>query len=354
MDDLDTFLVTVYCTVDALYQAQFASHKPTRPGRTPALSDSEVLTLLVLAQGQPRGSERRFVRYVRRQWRSYFPQMLSQSAFNRRARDLAGVLCALGPAVADLVTAGWAGAGYEVVDGVPVPLARRCRGVRRRLFPPDVAGLGRGGSDRTWYFGVHLVAAVHPAGVVTGFLVGPPTTGERWLLEPLLRWRWSPTTPQPTAAELAPVLGPRHVRGGQRVGPTGRLRPRAGVGQPARGPYLADLGFAGATWQAHWHATYGATVLTKRDLPPTVLTPATRTRLVRCATRCRQVVETVFAVLTDRFHLAFPGARSVPGLLARLGAKIAALNLAVALNRTRRRPAFTTLDLLASCASRVH
>src|SRR5438128_7186029 len=101
--DLDTFLVTVYCPVDTLYQAQFAAAKPRRPGAKPSLSDSEVLTLMLLGQWEPRRSERAFVSYVRKHWRSYFPAMLSQSACNRRARDLWGGLCQLGP----LLSASW-------------------------------------------------------------------------------------------------------------------------------------------------------------------------------------------------------------------------------------------------------
>src|SRR5688572_30609540 len=95
--DLDTFLTAVYCVVDDLYRSEFARAKPARPGPRPRLSDGEVLTLAVLAQWQRGRSERAFLRYAGRHWRSDFPRLLSQSAFNRRARDLAGVLCALGP-----------------------------------------------------------------------------------------------------------------------------------------------------------------------------------------------------------------------------------------------------------------
>lgn len=329
--DLDTFLTTVYCVVDELYVERFGPQKPARPGVRPEMADSEVLTVLALAQWQPRRSERAFVRYVARHWQAYFPRMLSQSAFNRRARDLMPVLCALGPAVAERVTASWSGVAYEAVDGVPVPLLRWCRGRRRKLFTREEAGLGRGGSDRARYYGVHLVGAVHPAGVITGFVVGPPDTSERWLADTLFRWRRDPTAPVPTAPELAPLLGPRHCRGGQRRGPTGPLRPRTGAGRPAQGPYLVDLGLAGAAWQAHWRASYGATVLTKADLPQD-LTPRQREALVHCACRHRQPVETAFGWLTDLLGLAFPRARTIPGLLARLGAKVAAFNLGVYVN----------------------
>lgn len=345
--ELDTFLVAVYCTVDEEYVARFGPHKPVRPGVAPAVSDSEVLTLLVLAQWQPRRSEAQFLRYVRRHWGAYFPRLLSQSAFNRRARDLMPVLGALGPAVAARVVAAWPGVAYEVVDGVPVPLARRCRGLRRKLFRCDEAGLGTGGSDQEWYFGVHVVAAAHPAGVLTGFIVGPADTSERWLAEALLRWRQNPAAPHPTLTEMTPVLGPSHRKGGDRRGPTGLLRGRTAAGQPARGPYVMDLGFRGARWQAHWQATYRATVLTKADLPPDA-TPAQQHELRHTACSVRQLVETAFGCLTDRLGIAFPRARTLTGVLARVGAKVAALNLTVYLNTLVGRPPFAHFDLFGA------
>src|SRR5512139_2208733 len=148
--DFYAFLVLVYCLVDDLYQSKYAHLKPKRRGHKPELSDSEVLTLAILCQWHLGRSENGFVNYVLRCWKGYFPRMLSQGAFNRRVRDLAGVLCQLGPEVARLSRAYLeSSAAYEVIDGVPVPLMRRCRGSRHRLFGPEAA-IGRGGSDRDW------------------------------------------------------------------------------------------------------------------------------------------------------------------------------------------------------------
>src|SRR5919204_2366335 len=186
--DLDTFLTAVYCVVDDLYRAEFLPAKPARPGAAPELSDSEVLALMALAQWQPARAERRFVAYAARHWRAYFPRLLSPSAFNRRARDLAGVLCALGPRVAARLSALAGAPAYEALDGGPVPLMGRRRGDRHRLFAAE-AGIGRGGADQEWYYGVALLAAVGPHGAVTGFVLTPASTGERWGAEALLRWR---------------------------------------------------------------------------------------------------------------------------------------------------------------------
>ena len=210
--EVDTFLLTVYCVMNALYKALVATNPPSQCGRRPEMTDSEVLTLTLLAQWQHNRSERAFLRYARWHWQSYFPRLLSQSAFNRRSWGLWGALCHLGP--------------------------------------------------------------------------------------------------------------------------TGPIAPRLGVGLPGD-MYLGDRGFAGAQWQQHWQQAYGAQVLTPRDLP-TSRTP--------WLARLRQVVERVFQVLDALFGVKFPGARTHWGLLTRLAAKIAALNIMVHLNYSENRPALAFMS----------
>lgn len=122
--DENTFLTTVYCTVDDLYQTHCAPHKPRRPGVKPRMSDSEVLTLALLAQWHPSRQESAVLRFAHHHWRSYFPHLLSQSAFNRRCRDLWGTLAVVSAHLADQITA-WGGGEtiHAVLDAVPVPLS---------------------------------------------------------------------------------------------------------------------------------------------------------------------------------------------------------------------------------------
>lgn len=353
--DLDAFLVIVYSLVDDLYQSKYAPLKPRRRGHKAELSDSEVLTLSILCQWHLGRSESWFVRYVQKHWRGYFPRMLTQGAFNRRVRDLAGVLCDLGPEVARLAQAYLeSAAAYEVIDGVPVPLMRRCRGSRHRLFGPEAA-IGRGGSDRDWYYGVKLLLAVSPDGLVTGFVFGPANTEERWLAEALFGWRFDPGLPGPTAEGLAEVLGPSHRAGGKRQGPTGPIF--GGVGEVEAGLCLGDLGFRGEAWRRHWLEDYEVLVQTKRDydqLAYPSAEPGVIAREARAGRRqlasLRQVVETVNGYLDEVLGLKYPKARSLWGLLARIGAKIAALNLAIYFNRSNGQPGFSQFNPLPDCA----
>jgi hypothetical protein len=341
--DLDTFLTVVYCTVDTLYQAHFAATKPLRPGNAPELSDSEVLTLALLAQWHPSRSERAVGRYAAKHWRAYFPRLLDQSAFNRRVRDLQGVLAALGPCVAvDVAHALQLRVPYQVLDGIPVPVMARWRGNRHRCFANEV-GIGCGGSDHEWYYGVQLLALVTPHGLISGWTLGPAATEERWVADALLRWRAAPQAAAPTLAELAvPLFGHDHP-GRSRLGPTGPLGPALGAGQVGRAPVLADLGFRGEKWQAHWQQAYHATVLTQTVYDP--LPDAAERRAGKQAFNgARQVVETVGQWLTARFGLKRPRARSYWGLLTRMAAKVAAFNMGVYINHRYGRPTFAFFD----------
>jgi hypothetical protein len=309
------------------------------------LSDSEVLTLAVLGQWHGHRCERCFLRYVRRHWLGYFPRLTSQSAFNRRVRHLWAALCLLGPAVAQEVSRYLGEApSYQVWDGVPVPVMQQCRGEQHRLFA-DEADVGYGGSDRRAYYGMHALTVVNNQGLIEGAVIGPAATSEYWLAEALLRWQHDPTAPAPIPAALAPILGPTHLKGGQRIGPTGPLGPQLLAGRPSSLPILADLGFSGRRWRTHWRTTLGTPVLTKNDYNG-VKDPTERRAAKRFLNSRRQAVETVFSFLTDRLGLKFPRARSKWGVWTRIAAKIAAFNLAVLANYRLGRPRFSLLSPL--------
>jgi hypothetical protein len=340
MLDADTFLTIVYCLVDDVYKAEFARLKPKRRGHRPEMTDSEVLTLALLGQWQQDRSESAFVRYTCAHWQSYFPRLLSQSAFNRRVRDLSGVLCQLGPEVVKLA-AGLVehSPAYGALDSVPVPLMRRCRGDRHKLFAEEAA-VGHGGTDREWYYGVQLLTEVDANGFITGFVVGPANTSARWLAEALFRWRDNLESGVPTAEELAPVLGPTHLKGGKRLGPTGPIFPRLGVGEPADHDYLGDLAFQGQAWITHWHDHYHATVQTKADCR-WLETGRERQLARRWLASLRQIAETANNYLTSALGLTFPRPRTFWGLLTRLAAKVAAYDIAIYINYLTHRPTFS-------------
>jgi hypothetical protein len=331
--DPDTLLVALYTVIDDLYKALFPDHVH-RTGPVEVMSNSEILFLAICAQwlNLP---ERKFIRFVKTYWHSYVPQLVTQSQYNRR-------LHALGKVMACLVTAvntqmkGLFLNSYQVMDTVNVPLMKRCRGKYHKLFPPEIANIGIGGSDHEWYYGIKLALIVNPEGIITGFIFSPASSSDRWLAEYLLCYR-NNQSGQPARVENLPLS---HKAGYKRVGPTGSIWPKEGVGKLNLAPYLSDRGFNGEWWIEHWKVDYKATVLVpeeyKGDRTP---------ELKHEHYSKRQIIETVNEHLDDELHLKQSEARSVPGLFARIAAKLLALNLGIWLNKLFGRPnlAFATL-----------
>jgi hypothetical protein len=321
--DLETFLTTLYVIVDDLYQSCVRPQMPPCGRPTPELSDSEVLCLGLAAQwrsGVPWKSERGCLRYLRKHGRSLFPKLTSQSAFNRRLRRLWGAFLLIEEAVAEqLVTPD----DYEILDGVPVPVARGARSFHPGWLA-EIARRGKGGNDR-YFYGVRLLLSVSASGVACGWTLSAGNVQERWLAELLLSAR----------AGCPQLSGPPEVQAGRsRVKPPSDwVGPTQSCGKTRGRPIVSDQGFAGEEWWRHWEADYQATVVTK----PT----GGSAELGRWFASIRQMVETAFAHLCESFGLKYPGAHTKWGLITRVAAKLAAYNLGIRINRDLGRPDFS-------------
>ena len=173
--DLDSFLTSLYVSVDDWWQTHYL---PTarKLGRPALLADSEVLTLAILAQWPRFRSERDFWRFASAHLRGYFPNLCSQSQFNRRARDLEPEMRALqGAFASELVEPS---AVYRVLDTSLIPAIVRVRACRKGLFAGQ-ASFGRNASKTEWVYGFKVALVVDPQGVVSAFGLAPAASDER-------------------------------------------------------------------------------------------------------------------------------------------------------------------------------
>jgi hypothetical protein len=91
--DLDSFLVSLYVLVDDWWKLECSS-KPPKTGRPALLTDSEVITLAILAQWPRFRSERDFWRFASSHLRTYFPNLCSQSQLKVGASEPWSQRCA--------------------------------------------------------------------------------------------------------------------------------------------------------------------------------------------------------------------------------------------------------------------
>lgn len=182
--DFDTFLIGLYLMVDEWLQQEGQRYLRSEGGAPPRLSDAEMLTLLLAHQlAQAKWRERRWLRYLGHNYQAWFPNLTTQSAYNRRARNLAGVCNALRIQLAREVSAQLPPEG--VVDGTPIHVRHWRRYGRRHLALPE-ADLGYCAAKREYYYGYKLLALVSVSGVIIEWALLPASADERDGLEEMM------------------------------------------------------------------------------------------------------------------------------------------------------------------------
>ena len=286
--DLNSFLVSLYVEVDDWWRERHPL-APRRPGRPALLSDSEVLTLAILAQWPRFRGERDFWRFANAHLRSYFPTLCSQGQFNRRVRVLEPELRALQIAFAGELSE--PSAVYRVLDTTLVPAMVRVRACRKGLFAGQ-ASFGRSASKTEWVYGFKVAVVVDPEGVVSAFGLAPAASDERPIGDAL-------------------------------------------IASDRYDAYLADKGFTGIEWERRWMEVYGALVAAApKNNSRRAWSRADR----RWASGKRQIIEGVIGQLKDFFSLERHRAKTLGGLLTRLAAKVAAYTCGQRINDCLGRP----------------
>jgi hypothetical protein len=304
--DPETFLVEWSVLADALCKTPLPPAAP-RPGPAPALDRREGLTLAILGQWARFGSERDFWRYVQTRLRPYCPHLPRRPPCTRHLRRQQAALSAFALWLATQVGAG--SAPDEAMDGTAVPTRTVKR--RGRGWLPGVADLGKC-VRRGWMTGVRLVVCTTPEGTVTGWGVGPASTGERALAATLLAHR---APPHPALASAGAV--------------------DSSVSR-------ADGGFAGVTDEAHVQHERHAPLVA----PPQLGSHRHWSRAERrWLAGPRHIVETVIGRLEGVFRLERERPHALGGFLARLAAKMALHNVCLWRNRQRGQPLLTLAAL---------
>ena len=294
--DLCTY---VYVIVDELYQAVAAPHDH-RPGPAAELSDSEVITLSLVAELVEMDKESRFLAYVRRNHLALFPRLPERSRYNRRRRALTEVTNRIRGALMQLVLARLTPEERDlcVVDSLPVPVVgfHQARG-RHRWY--GEASYGYVASKKLTIFGYKPHVLLTHSGLILDFALAPAHHADGAFTEQLLLDKHWLT-----------VLGDK--------------------------PYL--------------HAALQELLAWRNDL--VLLTPTRANQraqlsaaLTQALTHFRQAIETVNSQLSGQFQIERNRAKCVSGLRARIQAKLTAHTLGLYLNCLLGRPLLALQDL---------
>lgn len=294
--DLCTY---VYVIVDELYWP-LAAPADQRPGPRAAFTDSEVITLTLVAELLELDAETRFLAYVQRNHRTLFPLLPERSRYNRRRRQLIEVTNRIRGGIMARLWRVLEAEGQDlcVIDSLPVPVVGYHHAVGAHRWWGE-ADFGRVPSKKQRIYGFKLHLLISHSGLILDFALAPANHND---------------------GKLAPQL----------------LADKAGL------TVLGDKGYVNGPLQVDLAARNALTLLTPKrknqhDQLPEALTQAIN--------HFRQIIETINSQLVGQFHLQQNRAKSLSGLCARVQAKLTAHTVGLYLNYLLGRPLRALMDL---------
>ena len=299
IEDFVDLCTHVYVATDEVYREMVAPYD-TRPGPRSGFTDSELLTVSVVAELVGLDAETRCLAYLRRNHPGLFPLLPARSRYNRRRRGLAEAANRIRGAVMERLWRVLEAEGLDLcaIDSVPVPAVGFPHARHDHRWYGEAA-YGRVASKKQTIYGFKLHLLVSASGLVLDFALVAANEADSALAEQLLIDKAGLT-----------VLGAK----GYIDGPLHQL----------------------LAWRN------GVTVLTPRRKNQKQQLPAALTRAINEA---RQIVETVNSQLVNHLALQRNRAKSVWGLATRVHAKLAAHTLGLYLNYRAGRPLLALMDL---------
>lgn len=262
--DLDTLLTEIYVLLDDFLPRRGG------PGRPPKITDAELIALAIAQVFLGVANDRQFLGLAIWRLGHLFPYLPQQPGYNKRLRSLApqivrsiNYLAFASPSIFD---------GLRLLDSTPVPCGASRETVRRSEFA-GTAAYGHCASHGRWFWGSRLYLLCASDGTPIAFELAPANAPERVV-----------------AAEML-----------ERVSLAGHT-------------VIADKGFSGRAFEA-FMADRGAVFLRpdRKDERPRFGSLGS----------VRQRIESVFWTCKGQFGLERHGARTMPGLFARIGIRFA-------------------------------
>jgi len=297
IDGFDDFCLWVFVIVDDIMQQLKPILK--RPGPQPKCSDSEVITMQLV--GECRGWD--IETDLLSNWKEHrdlIPHTPSQSRFNRRRRQLAGVVNALRQVIVHTLDV--AQDPQCAIDSLPIPA------VEFHLVPgassewaAHAATFGKVPSKKLTIFGYKLHLLVTLGGLILDFVLAPAYAND---------------------LTVAPELLENHFH-------RDVIGDKAYVSAPLTAQLLRDQNL---------HLIAMPRRNQKRQIPKHIQT---------LFNSVRQIIETVNGQLTEQFHIEHNHAHSFLGLCARLLSKLTAHTLCIYINRLMGKSNFLQIKALA-------
>jgi len=180
---ISELLLVMYVIIDDWYLLQGQTLLKGKPGKKPRFTDSEVITLMLAQDYIPYPGENQFIGYIKANYADLFPDLITQSQFNRRARNLRLLVEEMRRYW--LQELGLCDQTDLLLDTKPIPVM----GYKRNKSRSDFAGSADYGvcaSRNLKYYGYKLVSLCTLEGIPIIYELVPANTDERLAAESVL------------------------------------------------------------------------------------------------------------------------------------------------------------------------
>lgn len=278
---IEDFIIHVFCLVDDFMKEEYGTVPLRKRGFSPALTDSEVITMRLVGEYLGLGDEKPIWEYFKRHWLEWFPRLGCRTTFTRQSANLwvvtqklqRQVLKLLGADIDDL----------HICDGFPIPICHIKRSGFCRKFKGEAA-YGYCASKEENYYGFKGNMIISGLGAITGMTATPACVDERDSLYEIING-------------IKGLL----------IGDKGLIRPSL----------KADLYKEGVDLQTPLRRNM------KDDRQP---------EIVKNLVSVRRLVETVISQLTDRYKIQKMKARDLWHLTHRIIQKVTSHTVALFIN----------------------
>lgn len=181
---IDHFIIEVFCLIDDEFKKTFRKEKLRRRGPSPALEDSEVITMEIVGEFLEKDGDKAIWEYFKSHWLHFFPKLPNRSSFVRQAANLHIVKRMLQEKIA--TSLGAFSDILHIVDGLPMPVCKFARAHFSRVFK-GFASYGYCATKKERYYGFKGHIVINSIGVVTTATFAAANIDERDLCPELVQ-----------------------------------------------------------------------------------------------------------------------------------------------------------------------
>lgn len=178
MPVLITFFTIIYTMIDD-YCKQIISrpkYLSPKPGVKAKLSDSELICLSLSQELLGFASQRDFLRFMKNNFLFLFPDLIHQSQYNRRLRNLGKIIDLLREKVLQDLDVYLS--SERVLDTTPLAVCNLKRSFRKQSLFKGIGSVGYCASKDVKYFGFKLVLLIDQKGTPVKFGLVPANTAD--------------------------------------------------------------------------------------------------------------------------------------------------------------------------------